>query len=134
MWLTSPFTATVTTIEPRKRAAPLLASHTVGELAQPASDQLLVNTSGHTDSTSTAVEREEPAVATIISLTEEEVEAAVNPGPPSVRRALSLKHFSPPPPPTPPGRYSPPASPFSPPHSTETAPIIALQEASPKVW
>ena len=111
--------------------------------------------------TSTVVEREEPRVATIISLVgegaeeEEEEEAGedgegeeeeddnsqlfhstgkpARPPPPrpvpSVRRAKSLKQFTPPPAAS---ENTPPASPFSPPSASMTAPIISL-ESTPKV-
>ncbi|CAI8011383.1 Intersectin-1 [Geodia barretti] len=129
------------TSEPRRKLGSLQASHTVGELPFPNLSQpggLLVEVAEselHDSSlTSTAVERGEPAVATIISLNDD------NEGPtsdkdtstPSVRRALSLKQFSPPPVETDRGHTSPPASPFSPPASTETAPIIFFQNPSPK--
>ena len=94
--------------------------------------------------TPTVAERGEPAVATIISLDEEEGEREDDrshlfhnftedqPHPstahPNVRRARSLKHF------TPPSDTSPPPSPFSPPATGETAPFISVQKATPKVW
>lgn len=91
-------------------------------------------------STSTLAERGEPAVATIISLDEEEggkeddkshLFHSFTEDPPqhpnSVRRARSLKHF------TPPSGTSPPPSPLSPPPTSETAPFISIQKATPKV-
>ena len=112
---------------------------------------LLVDISGPTTTdpaltspgTSTLAERGEPAVATIISLDEEEggkkddkshpFHGSTEDSPqdptthPSVRRARSLKHF------TPPSSSSPPPSPFSSPATSENAPFISVQKATPKV-
>jgi hypothetical protein len=125
--------------EPRRKLGSLQASHTVGELPFPNLSQpgdLLVAEGGLHDSslTSTAVERGEPAVATIISLDDDDEGPTSDKGTstPSVRRAMSLKQFPPPPVEAERGHTSPPASPFSPPASTETAPIISFQNPSPK--
>ena len=96
----------------------------------------------------TAVEREEPAVATIISLAWEKEEEEEQHKPlyhsftenvsesssshKSVRRARSLKHFTPPPSDST-ANTTPPHSPFSPGPSSETEPIISVQNPTPKV-
>ena len=132
--------------EPRRKLGSLQTSHTVGDLpvsSLPPPEDLLVDVTDPSDSglpdsspasnNYTTVERGEPAVATIISLGDDD-EGSTSDKDTSksgVRRALSLKHFSPPPER---GHASPPASPFSPAASTETAPIIiSLQNPSPKV-
>ena len=133
--------------EPRRKLGTLQTSHTVADLPVPSPAQtgkLLVDVSeasGSPDNnswtTNTSQEREEPAVATIISFDdEEELTSDKNTSTSSVRRALSLKQFSPPSFEQDKGGHnpSPPASPFSPPATTETAPIISLQNPSPKVY
>lgn len=99
-----------------------------------------------TSNSSTVVEREEPAVANIISFAGEEEEEEEGdertelfaekpthpPAQPSVRRAKSLKHFTPPPPPVS-NHNSPPPSPFSPPATSERVPIINTEKPTPKV-
>ena len=125
-----------------RRAIPpqLHASHTVAELPVSLPHPPLANISQQSEpelltASSSLVERAEPAVATIISLEDEDrsqqaqssTEGEAEPLQANVRRARSLKHFTPPPPHT-----SPPPSPFSPPAaSSETALIIS---PSPKVW
>ena len=116
-------------------------------------NQPVQGTASHSSSlvaadTSTVAERGELAVATIVSLAEERkeeqgeddtsplfhsfTEKPTRPPPahPSVRRARSLKHFTPPPESD---HNSPPPSPFSPPATGETAPIISVDKPTPKV-
>lgn len=137
----------------------LRASHTVAELpfsqsphpsladiSQKSEPQLntmslLVDLNDNMSTSCTIVERDEPAVATIISLEDDNntklssqsfTEAAIEPMHTNVRRAHSLKEFTPP---SPSHDISPPPSPFSPPPNTtsDTTPIISLLKPSPKV-
>lgn len=106
-----------------------------------------LNISGPSDApvqeTSNSAEREEPVIANIISFAGEEEEEGGDeraelftekpthpPVQPSVRRAKSLKHFTPPPVSN---HNSPPPSPFSPPAANERVPIIITEKPTPKV-